>query len=382
MALFCRSSQGLATRRQGVKGVRDNRAMHLVISHAAAPGPRCRAASATLELPHLQSLLRQAVAQTLHSRSQDTLTPLAEHLASGQAYADGLVPWAAWLAQASGLYASGQHWALISPCHLQIHSDHVAMQDPDFLQLPEDESRTLLAAMQPYFEEDGIALHWHSPDAWLAQGSVFQGLASASLARVRGQATDPWIPRQSAAQSLRRLQNEMQMLLYTHAINDARSARGKAPVNGFWISGTGSPLPLGDAPLGAANTWPDAAAPRGAAKPLPKGAVPKMTTNTLQALLPSTSAGLGPVCPHGVYIDALSASALRDDPEAWIQAWQALDAQVFAPLAAQQASSPEISISLCGEQRARTWVSGRASLWKRITQEWLRPGLHHYVHDL
>ena len=102
----------------------------------------------------------------------------------------------------------------------------------------------------------------------------------------------------------------------------------------------------------------------------------------MQALLAPKHVSLGPTSPHALYIDALSASALRDDPQAWVQAWQALDAQVFAPLAAQQASGPEISISLCGEQRARTWVSGRVSLWKRITQKWSRPGLHHYVHDL
>ena len=369
--------------------------MHIVISHAAAPGPRCRAASAALQLPHLQALLRQAGAQTLHSGSADSLTPLAEHLASGQAYADGLVPWAAWLAQGSAWYQDGQHWALISPCHLQIHSDHVAMQDPDFLQLGEDESRTLVAAMQPYFEEDGIQLHWHSAHTWLAQGQVFQKLASASLARVRGQPTDPWIPRQSAAQSLRRLQNEMQMLLYTHTVNDARSARGQAPVSGFWMSGTGSPLARGDAPhgsvspstkgdapLGAENPLTDAAAPHGAAKPLPMGAALQITANPLQALLAPKPVSLGPISPHAIYIDALSASALRDDPQAWVQAWQALDAKVFAPLAAQQASSPEISISLCGEQRARTWVSGRASLWQRIKQQLAAPGIHPFVHDL
>lgn len=369
--------------------------MHIVISYAAPPGPRCRAASAALQLPHLQALLRQAGAQTLHTGGPETLTPLAEQLASGQAYADGLVPWAAWLAQGSGLYQNGQHWALISPCHLQIHSDHVAMQDPALLQLAEDESRTLLAAMQPYFEDDGIQLHWHSAHTWLAQGPVFQSLASASLARVRGQPIDPWIPRQSAAQRLRRLQNEMQMLLYTHAVNDARGARGQAPVNGFWMSGTGTPLARddaphgaaspstkGDAPLGAENPLTGAAAPHRAAKPLPMGATPQITANPLHALLPPASAGLGPVSPHAVYIDALSASALRDDPASWTQAWHTLDAQVFAPLAAQQSSSPEISISLCGEQRARTWVSGRASFWKRITQKWSRPSFHHHIHDL
>ena len=329
--------------------------MHIVISLAAAPGTRCRAASATLQLPHLQALLHKAGGQKLHTGSAESLTPLAEHLASDQAYPDGLVPWAAWLAQGSGSYQEGEHWALISPCHLQIHSDHVAMQDPDLLQLSEDESRTALAAMQPYFEEDGIALHWHSAHTWLAQGPVFQGLASASLARVCGQPIDPWIPRQSAAQSLRRLQNEMQMLLYTHAVNDARSARGQAPVNGFWVSGTGSPLAT------------DAQA--------------TLSLGPSRALFAQGSVHLKPISPHAVYIDTLTSSALHDDPQAWAQAWRDLDAQVFAPLVVQRPGF-EISISLCGEHRARTWESGRASLWQRIKQQLTAPGFHHFVQDL
>ena len=332
--------------------------MHIVISHAAAPGPRCRAASATLNLPHLRVVLQRVATQTLHAGRPESLTPLAEHVASGQAYGDGLVPWAAWLARTSALYEGGQHWALISPCHLQIHSDHVAMQDPDVLQLGEDESRTLLVAMQPYFEEDGITLHWHSAHTWLAQGSVFQKLASASLARVRGQPTDPWIPRQSAAQSLRRLQNEMQMLLYTHAVNDARGARGQAPVNGFWISGTGSPL--------AAS------------------AAPHLTASTSLALFAPTSGSFGLVSPHAMYIEKLSASALRDDARAWTQAWQDLDTEIFSPLASQHPSDPSqgLRITFCGEKGARTCVLGRASLWQRIKQQWSAPALHHFVHDL
>ena len=329
--------------------------MHIVISHAAATGLRCRAASATLQLPHLQALLHKAGGQKLHTGSAESLTPLAEHLASDQAYPDGLVPWAAWLAQDCGLYESGQHWALISPCHLQIHSDHVAMHDPGLLQLNEDESRTLLAAMQSYFKEDGIALHWHSAHTWLAQGPVFQGLASASLARVGGEPIDPWIPRQPAAQGLRRLQNEMQMLLYTHALNDARSARGQAPINGFWISGTGSPLATGaQAPLSIGSS---------------------------RTLFAQGSAHLGSISPHALYVNTLSASALNDDPQAWAQAWQTLDAQVFAPLVVQRPGF-EVSISLCGEQRARTWVSGRASLWQRIKQQLTAPGFHRFVQDL
>jgi hypothetical protein len=43
------------------------------------------------------------------------------------------------------------------------------------------------------------------------------------------------------------LQNEMQMLLYTHALNDERAARRQLPVNSFWLSGT-APSPPGMLP--------------------------------------------------------------------------------------------------------------------------------------
>ena len=191
---------------------------------------------------------------------------------------------------------------------------------------------------------------------WLAQGPVFQDLASASLARARGQPIDAWIPRQSAAQGLRRLQNEMQMLLYTHALNDARSASGQVPVNGFWISGTGSPLPT--------------------------SAAAHVTDSYALALFAPTSGPFGLISPHAMYIETLSVSALRDDAQAWTQVWQDLDTEVFAPLAALQASGHSISITFCGEKGARTCVLGRTSLWQRIQQAWSAPALNHFLHDL
>ena len=146
------------------------------------------------------------------------------------------------------------------------------------------------------------------------------------------------------------------MLLYTHALNDARSASGQAPVNGFWISGTGSPLPT--------------------------SAAPHVTDSNALALFAPTSGPFGLISPHAMYIETLSVSALRDDAQAWTQVWQDLDTEVFAPLAAPQASGHSISITFCSEQGARTCVLGRASLWQRIKQPFAAPGFHPFVHDL
>ena len=94
--------------------------------------------------------------------------------------------------------------------------------------MPSD-SQALLAAMQPYFEQDGIApatttrprAGWPAascsatcpPPRWTAW----------SAARI-----DAWMPRGDAGRPLRRLQQEMQMLLYTPPLNDERAARRPA----------------------------------------------------------------------------------------------------------------------------------------------------------
>ncbi|MGC3987058.1 MAG: hypothetical protein QM777_21250 [Pseudorhodoferax sp.] len=95
-----------------------------------------------------------------------------------------------------------------------------------------------MASMAPYLAEDGIVVDRWQDGRWLAHGAPFAGLATASPERVLGEENlNAWLP---ASPLLRRLQNEMQMLLYTHPVNDAREARRQVTVNALWISGCGS----------------------------------------------------------------------------------------------------------------------------------------------
>ncbi len=304
--------------------VRDNRTMHLVIPFAAPAGPQCQAALERLELPHLKSLLRTLSPHSELQGQASDLSPLSERVLSQNAFADGLIPWAALRACALPHTPLGASWGLISPCHLAVHADHIAMHDPAVLRLEAEESQALLQAMAPYFLEDGLVLHFLQADTWLVQGDVLRGLPTASLERVRGQKVDPWMPRTEAARLVRRLQNEMQMLLYTHPINDARVARGAPMVNSFWLSGTGD-LPANVPPF-------------------------------LQATV----------------LNALQAPALRDDAAAWTQAWQALDSGPLADMAqvlgqrGHSVDAEPATLTLCGNHTARTWRQQPRSLLQRI----------------
>ena len=300
--------------------------MHLLISHARPPGPHCQGAIAQLALPNLTELLGLLTATPPIVDSPEALTPLPERLRAthmGLQGLDGLLPWAAVDAQHLGLTKihGDAGWAWVTPCHLNAQSDHILMDDPLELDVTTAECETLRAAMHRYFEEDGISLHPLSNGTWLAFGEVFKDLPTASLERVAGCAINDWMPLQESAKHLRRLQNEMQMLLYTHAVNDARSTLGKPTINAFWVSGTGTPKP-------------------------------------------SSDAGTAPL----ESVDTLRKAALRDDPHAWQEAWQALDHTHLADLVQRAKSAKPVQLTLCGPRMAATLELQNKPWWGRLQQ--------------
>ena len=209
--------------------------------------------------------------------------------------AEGAWPWAA-LANPD---TNDQPQAYFSPCHWQIGIGQVVMLNPASLLLSESESQALLAAMQPFFTEDGLTVRYLSPTQWHVQGEMLRGLACASLDRVVGMNVNPWLPKSDSAKALRRLQSEMQMLLYNHPVNDARSAQRQLTVNSFWVHGAG------------------------------------VLTNK-----PCTPA------PH--MAQALREPALREDAQAWTQAWREIDATLCADLRQRMGSRP-VTLTLCSD---------------------------------
>lgn len=294
--------------------------MHLVIPFAAPLGNQCRLAVAQLQLPHLrQLLLGLPLASQMKGQPSD-LSPLSERIASGDRFADGLIPWAA-------LQTGQTDSAWITPCHLRVQADHVAMTDPAELGLDDTESQALMQAMAPYFLEDGLTLQWQDANTWLAHGPLLRDFPSASLERVRGQPVDPWIPRQAKAKTIRRLQNEMQMLLYTHPINDARIARGALPVSSFWLSGTGNP-----------------------------------TDATSQL----------PLSANAEVLHTLQAPNLRDDAYGWMAAWLAIDQ---GPLKALLSDVQQAQLSLCSESQAQTFAYRPQNLWQHLRKRMQPPSV-------
>ena len=301
--------------------------MHLIVPFAASASPACREAMARLELPQLRALMARL--QPVHTDRADesTLTPPHERAlarALGLPQADGCLPWAAWSLRAAGGEPGSDAWAWITPCHWHVATDHVALDDPAALMLDEPASRALLADLAPWFATDGITLQYEAPTRWLARGEVFRNLPCASLDRVIGRNLDTLSTGHSGdpqAAPLRRLQSEMQMLLYTHPFNDTRTAQRLPDVNSFWVSGAGAV---------AADFAPRAGPP------------PELEL-------------------------ALRDAALRDDAQAWTAAWQALDATRLGDMLARAERGEAVTLTLCGERGAVTLATAPRSLLSRFT---------------
>lgn len=272
----------------------------------------------TRQLPQLQALLPRLAPQTLLQLPE--YSPLSAHeqlLAAARGLDPQAPAWAALRAHELGLPGADRTaWAFLTPVHWEVGQSRVSLRDPQELDLSETEARALLAAMQPFFAEDGLALYYEQPQRWLVSGEPLRGLVSAPVERVVGRDVAAWLP---ASPLLRRLQNEMQMLLYTHAVTEARDTRRALSVNSFWLSGCGA---LATAPA--------------------------------------------PVDTPTVF-DTLVQPALRNDWTAWAQAWQALDTQL-APLRAALDAGQGITLTLCGELQARRYTPASRKAWQRLVQ--------------
>ena len=287
----------------------------IIVAYAGGPADIPKAWDG-LELPHLQALLATMSPSTaVQGDEMDFSPPHERMLARAMQLPDtpGLIPWAALAAQDSTAAC-----AFITPCHWNVTPDQVHQTDPASAPLGEEESRQLLALIAPWFSDDGITLEYLRPDTWLARGEPLRNLATASMDRAMGRDVRPWFPDPIQGAVIQRLQTELQMLLYTNVFNDQRAERGLAPINSFWVHGTGD-----------------------------------------LAKLPATA-------PQAICVGDLSETALQGNPQGWREAWKALDQSLITALQQRAAKGEAIKLTLCGERNAVTWQSKPQGLMDKI----------------
>ena len=250
---------------------------------------------------------------------------------------------------------SDGEWALITLCNWNVQQGQVSFTaDAQSLGITHAESAPILKDMQPYFKEASSELFFDSnlkEGQWLAFSPHFKALSCASVDKVKGLAIDDYLigkgPSSShpSSNKLRRLQNEMQMLLYNHPINDARSVH----INSFWISG------CGEIPKGQLNN---------------AAHISQLNNNILiQDVLSFESE------PRATLT---SVSELK---EFWTQSWEHLDSRLLVDyLDSFKLAEHNTSISLCNDSESITLVGAKHGWGHQIKQAFSSKKLSSLLH--
>ncbi len=302
-------------------------AHHLLIPFAAVSSESAAKYLQDVKLPNLRQLLGTLSLVDSDIGSEESFSPPHERAFArlqGLSVVDGYIPWAAQEAVQLALKnADSAVWGWVSLCSNVVGTGSLTLEDPTQLHATEAESRQLLADMTPYFAEDGLTLHYVATNQWLVSGEPLRDVRTASLDRVIGKDLAEWQPAQGESAKLRRLQNEMQMLLYTHTVNDNRNRARVATINSIWLHGTGELTIISE----------------------------KVSTYITTVInVPRT----------------LADAALKEDWPAWVTAWEELDVTVCADLLKRVQAGEPVILTLCGERSALRYELRSKSAVERL----------------
>jgi len=135
------------------------------------------------------------------------------------------------------------YWLRCDPVHLSLQNDLLLLQEATPSQ---DEALGLCKSMNEYFLGEGMEFFAPHPKRWYVRSKFSRRIHTTPLPNIIGTNVHGVMPEGEDATRWHSLLNEMQMLLYSHPVNEAREARGELPVNSVWLWGggdSGSTLP-------------------------------------------------------------------------------------------------------------------------------------------
>lgn len=207
--------------------------MHLIIPFLFPSADFLHAALQDMRLPALETLVARGRLRHVPAPGLEGALCQAWGIARQNDW-----PWAA----ASLLVDEGDpgedYWLRADPVHLRIQRDRLILLGNEWLDISPDEAETLSADLRAHF---GGAFQPQAlqPGRWYWRLENDPRIETTPLSLAIGRHIDPLLPRGADALKWRALLNEIQMLLFSHPVNQAREAHGLPVINSIWLWGGG-----------------------------------------------------------------------------------------------------------------------------------------------
>ena len=138
---------------------------------------------------------------------------------------------------ADGMQPGSGYWLRADPVYLQMQRTQLSLH-PD-VPLNTDEAAQLCASLNTHFAAEGLRFFSPNPQRWYLQMESVPDIVTRPLAQVAGRNVQSYLPIGQDALRWHKVFNEVQMLFFEHAVNQAREARGDLPINSIWLWGGG-----------------------------------------------------------------------------------------------------------------------------------------------
>lgn len=136
-------------------------------------------------------------------------------------------------------YDFNAFWLRVEPLQMVPDRDTLVLIPPQDLAITDTESKALIEAFNAHFEQDRVQLEYGSPTDWYLRIAQPIDIQTVPLEKAAYQSVNERYPQGNAATYWHQLMNEVQMLFYTHPVNEARREKGWPEINSIWIWGEG-----------------------------------------------------------------------------------------------------------------------------------------------
>ncbi|MBC3915918.1 hypothetical protein H8L32_00340 [Undibacterium sp. CY18W] len=248
--------------------------------------------------------------------------------------------------QACGLTVDAGYWFTLQPVHIHIARDHLVLTDQRRLELPDDQARILFDIARSSCEEVGLTLLYGDAKTWFLRADDWSALRTATMDAACGHNIDIWMPKGEHERAWRKLQNEIQMLWFGHAINEAREMQGEKVINSVWIS------------CGADHIHPTAKQ--------------VMTASNFTNWQETHS---GAEAKHTLLLPDLAEAAINNDWGLWLEKIDAMEKNWFSPVMSALKTRKITRLDLMFTD-ARSVANFSLTPWS-LRKFWVKPSLHH-----
>lgn len=254
------------------------------------------------------------------------------------------------------------YWLRADPVHLRLHRDRLLLADSHAFPVSQSEADALTGALNAHFAPEGLRFSAPRPDRWYLRLEADPQITTHPLDEVAGTIVDRCLPAGTNALHWHRISNEIQMLLHSHAVNEAREAKGEPAINGVWLWGGGRRPAVRGRHFSAVGSVEELALALAASADI--SIVPPGDDG--ERWLQRVHETAGPE-PHALLVlTQLTAAAHRGDLGAWRNDLEELDRRWLAPLLAALKSGSLMQLVLAAPGRAggERFELNRAMLFK------------------